>query len=131
MIQEKIVLNGKYPLPGMITLPNEGSGPFPAVVLVHGSGPSCMDGTIGKVSFYKDIAHGLAERGIASIRYDKRSYAFPKEMTKDVKKYGSKVHDETIEDAIVAADFIKKDPVSRRSNYGRGLKKITLWRNKK
>ena len=39
------VVNGKFELPGTLTLPN-GKGPFPAIVLVQGSGPNDQDESI-------------------------------------------------------------------------------------
>jgi len=59
-------------LPGTLTIPN-GSGPFPAVVLVHGSGPNDRDESIGANHPFKDIADGLSSRGIVVLRYDKRT----------------------------------------------------------
>ncbi len=59
---------------GMLTLP-KGDGPFPAVVLIHGSGASDMDETVFGMKPFRDIAMGLAEQGIASLRYDKYTYA--------------------------------------------------------
>ena len=69
MTEEKIILgkNTRFPLKGLLTLP-EGSGPFPAVVLVHGSGSSNMDEKVGKLTPFRDLAEGLAARGIACIR---------------------------------------------------------------
>ena len=55
---------------GLLTLP-EGDGPFPAVILVHGSGPSDRDETAYVHAPFRDIAHGLARLGVASVRYDK------------------------------------------------------------
>ena len=54
MIQEPIILgkNTRYPLKGMLTLP-EGEGPFPAAVLVHGSGSSNMDEKVGKLTPFR------------------------------------------------------------------------------
>ena len=45
MITENITVGEgtKYPLAGMLTLPDDLSRPAPAVVMVHGSGPSDMD----------------------------------------------------------------------------------------
>jgi uncharacterized protein len=63
---------GAPPLTGTLTLP-AGAGPFPAVVLVSGSGPNDQDETIGPNHPFRDIALGLAARGIASVRYDKRT----------------------------------------------------------
>jgi dienelactone hydrolase len=62
----------EWPLPGTLSMP-VGLGPFPAVVLVHGSGPNDRDETIGPNKPFKDLALGLASRGIAVLRYDKRS----------------------------------------------------------
>jgi hypothetical protein len=58
-------------LPGVLTIPI-GGGSFPAVVLVHGSGPSDEDESVGGVKVFKDLAWGLASRGVAVLRYVKR-----------------------------------------------------------
>ncbi|MCM3570527.1 S9 family peptidase [Neobacillus mesonae] len=108
MAGEKIVIGAetKFPLNGIITIPNETQGPCPAVVLVHGSGPSDMDEKIGENRPFKDIADGLTEKGIAVLRYDKRTFVYGKEMRNDTEL---SVKEETIEDAILAADFLRKD----------------------
>ncbi|MCC4596085.1 alpha/beta fold hydrolase [Xanthomonas campestris pv. phormiicola] len=84
-------------LPGTLTLP-KGTGPFPAVVLVHGSGPHDRDETIGPNKPFLDLAHGLAELGIAVLRYDKRTFARPESMA------GAhlSVDAETTDDAVAA-----------------------------
>lgn len=109
MIQESIILGQgtRYPLKGMLTLP-EGDGPFPAVVLVHGSGSSNMDEKVGKLTPFKDLALGLAERGIAAVRYDKRSFAHGLKMVLD-KSAPITVWEETIDDALKAAQFLRAD----------------------
>lgn len=109
MKQEAIVLNkeGRYPLKGILTLP-EGDGPFPGVVLVHGSGSSNMDEKVGKLTPFRDLAEGLADRGIAAVRYDKRSFAHGLKMLRD--KTLITVKEETIDDAISAIDLLKADP---------------------
>src|SRR5690349_5011368 len=66
-------------LPGTITVPS-GPGPFPVVVLVHGSGPNDRDETIGGNRPFKDLAGGLASRGIAVVRYDKRTRVYGARM---------------------------------------------------
>jgi len=94
---------GEWKLPGTIDMPS-GAGPFPAVVLVHGSGPNDRDETIGGTKVFRDLAEGLASRGIAVLRYEKRT-----------KLYGSKVaamkvftlHDETVEDALKAVALMR------------------------
>ena len=67
---------GTPPLKATLTLP-VGSGRFPAVVLVGGSGPSDQDETVGPDKPFQDIADGLAARGIATLRYDKRTHDYP------------------------------------------------------
>ncbi|MBN1777864.1 MAG: DUF3887 domain-containing protein [Clostridiales bacterium] len=59
---------------GILTLPN-GDGPFPAVIIMQGSGPLDRNGTVLGITPFRDIAEGLALSGVASIRYDKYSYA--------------------------------------------------------
>ena len=97
---------GKYPLKGILTLPDHLSGPVPAVVFVHGSGSSNMDEKVGKCTPFKDLAEGLAEFGIAAVRYDKRSFAHPFKL---LKEKNITVKEETIEDAILATELLKKD----------------------
>jgi dienelactone hydrolase len=63
-------------LPGILTLP-KGAGPFPAAVLVHGSGPNDADESIGGNKVFKDLAWGLASQGVAVLRYVKRSRYAP------------------------------------------------------
>ena len=53
-------------LPGILTLP-EGDGPFPAIVLVHGSGPNNRDEAIQSLTPFRDIAEGLAEKGVVAV----------------------------------------------------------------
>jgi dienelactone hydrolase len=73
-------IGGEDGLPATLTLPR-GAGPFPAVVLVHGSGAHDRDETIGANAPFRDIAHGLAERGIATVRYEKRTRRHPALLT--------------------------------------------------
>lgn len=66
-------------LAARLTLP-AGAGPFPGAVLVHGSGPNDMDGTVGPNTPLRDLAYGLSARGVAVLRYDKRSRTYPGEL---------------------------------------------------
>lgn len=71
--EEKPIAVGSNPaLPGVLTLPKDAKN-VPAVVLVHGSGPNDQDETIGALKVFKDLAWGLASRGVAVLRYDKRT----------------------------------------------------------
>jgi len=62
-----------YPLPGTVTLPTDRDGPAPGLVLVHGSGPQDRNSTVGPQKPFKDLAVGLASRGVAVLRYRKRT----------------------------------------------------------
>lgn len=101
--EEIVIRPGLWQLTGTLTLP-EGEGPFPLVVFVHGSGPMDRDETVGKVKVFRDLAAGLAEQGIASIRYDKRTYLYGTEMASDV---GLTVWEETVEDALYAVEYAR------------------------
>lgn len=86
------------PLPGTLSLP-AGDGPFPAVVLVQGSGPQDRDESIGPNKPFRDIAIGLAQAGVASLRYDKRTRVYPQKMSRN---QGLTVDDEVTDDALSA-----------------------------
>lgn len=108
MTAEKITIGAgtEYPLKGMLVLPDDLKKPVPAVVFVHGSGSSNMDEKVMKLTPFKDLAEGLAKHGIASVRYDKRSFAHGFKM---LRKGNITVREETIEDAVLAANFLRKD----------------------
>ena len=111
MIEEKIIVGEgtQYPLQGCLTLPSDVTEPVPAVVFVHGSGSSNMDEKVGKLTPFRDLAHGLAAHGIASLRYDKRTFAHAFKLLRD-KSLTVTVKEETIEDAILATELLRKDP---------------------
>ena len=117
MIRENVIIGEgtEYPLNGMLTIPEEAEGPLPAVVMVHGSGASNMDEKVLKLTPFRDLAEGLARYGIASLRYDKRTFAHRRKMMK-VKARDVTVRFETIEDAVLAADLLKRDPRIDRDN---------------
>lgn len=74
------------------------------VVLVHGSGPGDKDETIGPNKIFYDLALGLASKGVATFRYDKRFHTYPELMSKQFDLY-----DETINDAIAALLAVQND----------------------
>ena len=99
-----------WKLPGTLSLP-KGEGPFPAVVLVHGSGPNDRDETIGPNKPFRDIAWGLATQGIAVLRYDKRTLIYGTKLVADPKlAAGLTVKEETIDDALAAVRLLQKTP---------------------
>jgi dienelactone hydrolase len=98
-VTEREVSVGK--LPGHLTLP-KGKGPFPGVVLVHGSGPNDEDESIGPNKVFKDLALGLAGKGIAVLRYNKRTRVEHKDV--------ATIRDEVIDDAAAAIDVLTAQP---------------------
>ena len=92
-----------YPISGSLTLP-EGDGPFPAVILVHGSGPNDRNEQIGPNLPFMDLAEQLSAQGVAVLRYDKRTYLYGSELAAltDIT-----VQDETIDDAVYAFEYLK------------------------
>jgi dienelactone hydrolase len=101
--REVKVVSGSLSLPGTLAMP-AGEGPFPGVVLVHGSGPQDRDETIGGHRPFQDLAQGLASRGIAVLRYDKRTKVYQKELAgrRDVT-----VREEVIDDALEAVRLLR------------------------
>jgi hypothetical protein len=81
-----------------------GQGPFPAVVLVHGSGPNDRDETVGAAKPFRDLAWGLASRGIAVLRYEKRTRQHAAKMASIA---NPTVQQETIDDALAAAALLR------------------------
>ena len=114
--QEKsLYLNTKgHQLAAVVTTPKNVSN-FPIVVLVHGSGPSDMDETIGANKPFKDIAIGLAAKGIASIRYVKRTLLYPGDFTKTFT-----IKEEVTDDALAAI-------ATAKTVKGADLKNIYLF----
>ena len=81
-----------------------GAGPFPAVVLVHGSGPNDRDETVEGNRPFRDLAWGLASRGVAVLRYEKRTRQHGTKLAA-VKDFT--VRQETVDDALAAADLLR------------------------
>lgn len=101
---EVSVGEGEYPLEGILTLPNGVEKP-PVVLLVHGSGQSDKNETIGAAGNapFADIAHGLAEHGIATLRYDKRYFEYPGLATETIT-----IRDEVLNDVAAALALLSE-----------------------
>jgi len=95
--------DGEWKLPGTLTVP-AGNGPFPAIVLVHDSGPADRDDTVGGTKIFKDLAEGLASRGIVVLRYEKRARQYSARMAG---MSGNTVAEETVDDAVASAALLR------------------------
>ena len=106
--EEQDVTLGSGPLavPGTLSLPRQG-GPLPAVVLLSGSGPNDRDETVGQNKPFKDLAWGLASRGVAALRFEKVTYAHGKEVVQD---RGFTVADEYLPQAVAAIHLLQEHP---------------------
>ena len=104
-VRQIAVMVGSPPLKGTLTLP-AGKGPFPAVVLVSGSGPNNQDESDGPNHPFLDIALGLAARGIASIRYDKRTLDYPLSINQET----FTLTQEYVPDALAAIRLLDQQP---------------------
>ncbi|HRU60419.1 MAG TPA: alpha/beta fold hydrolase [Bacteroidia bacterium] len=100
-----IIENGPYRLPGTLTYPSKGKF-FAAVVLVHGSGPNDRDESVGGTKIFKDLALGLATKGVAVLRYEKRTRIYRDKFTS---RSDYTVEEETIQDAVAAAEWLQRD----------------------
>src|SRR4051812_37376787 len=94
---------GEWALPATLSMP---LGPVAAaLVLVHGSGPNDRDETVGPNKPFRDLAWGLADRGIAVLRYEKRTRQYAAKM---VGNGNLTVREETIDDALLAAALLRR-----------------------
>jgi uncharacterized protein len=100
------VVNGAVRLPGTLCLPAKPNGKVALAVLVHGSGPNDRDETIGPNKPFRDLAVGLAAAGIATLRYDKRTFALKGQLNAGALT----VEEETIADAVAAVQLARSLP---------------------
>jgi len=105
--REVTVGSGEWALPGTLTVPKV-AGPFPAVVLVHGSGPNDRDESIGPNKPFKDLAQGLATQGIVVLRYEKRTKFYQQRMAGAAETITAK--EETVDDAVAAVALLRQTP---------------------
>jgi uncharacterized protein len=97
---------GPRAVPGTLSLPRT-PGPHAAVVLLTGSGAHDRDETIGQNKPFKDLAWGLATRGLAVLRYDKVTYVHGQEVARDP---GFTEADEYVPDAVAAIALLRQHP---------------------
>ncbi len=98
--EEVAVKVGDKELPGMLTLPKGVQKP-PVLIMIQGSGPSDMNESLGTTPNrpFEDIAHGLADQGVATLRYNKSTYQYPNGG-------GDTIQDEILDDAAAAVKLL-------------------------
>jgi pimeloyl-ACP methyl ester carboxylesterase len=104
MLEQEITIESSgNRLSGTLCLPGE-QGSFPVVLMVHGSGPMDRDEnmTAQKLNVFNALAHDLAARGIASLRYDKRGCG------KSSGDYYTAGHFDLVSDAMHWVDALKE-----------------------
>jgi uncharacterized protein len=100
--------SGPLAVPGTLCLPRQRqSGLLPALVLLGGSGPEDRDGSIGRSKPLKDLAWGLASRGVAVLRFDKVTHAHPDLVSQN---RAFTVADEYLPDALAAIALLQAHP---------------------
>jgi len=101
--------SGEWSLPGTLTVPlsKRTSAVFPAVILVHGSGPNDRDETVGMIKLFRDLAWGLATKGIAVLRYEKRTREHGAKLMKEANARFT-LREETIDDGAQAAEQLRQ-----------------------
>ena len=104
--QDVALGSGPLAVPAALSLPRQ-PVPSPAVVLLGGSGPADRDETIGRNKPFKDLAWGLAGRGIAVLRFDKVTVAHPGEVGHNP---DFTVIDEYLHHAVAAIHLLRQHP---------------------
>ncbi len=98
-------------LAGTLTLPKEG-GPFPAVVLVTGSGPQDRDETLLGHKPFLVLADYLTRQGIAVLRYDDRG------VGKSAGNFSTATTQDFVNDALAAINYLENRKDIRRNETG-------------
>jgi pimeloyl-ACP methyl ester carboxylesterase len=102
-VEEELTFESKakdVKLAGTLTKP-KGDGPFPAVILISGSGPQDRDETLMGHKPFLVIADYLTRRGIAVLRYDDRG------IGKSTGRFADATSKDFADDAAGAVAFLK------------------------
>jgi len=98
--EEVSFTNAEVTLAGTLTLPNS-KGPFPAVILLHGSAPLDRDSSLFGHKPFLVWADHLTRQGIAVLRFDKRSAG------KSTGNYDTATIQDFASDALAAVAYLK------------------------
>jgi len=107
-LKESVIVDaGSYPLNGMLTYPAQGS-PKAVILILSGSGGNNMDEDIGVNYPLLELSEFLAGEGIASLRFDKRTYQYASDMA--LISYKLSLEDEYLQDARAALELLYDNP---------------------
>jgi uncharacterized protein len=106
--REVVVGMGEWAVSGVLALPAAVAGRVPGVVLMHGSGPGTRDGEVGPNRIYREMAWALASRGIAVLRYDKRTTAHADQFR--ARGHEATMEEEHTEDGVSAVGVLRAAP---------------------
>lgn len=98
--------DGPLAVTGTVSLPH-GSGPRAGVVLLGGGGPFDRDATSGANKPLKDLAWGLAGRGVAVLRFDKVTHTHSDLVANAA---GFTMADEYVPHAVAAVHLLQRQP---------------------
>lgn len=99
-----LVVGGTLSLPRAATA---AGGRVPGVVLLSGGGPFDRDMTMGNNRIGKDLAWGLASRGIAVLRYDRAAHTHPSLIARNA---GWAPTDDYLPFGAAAVDVLRAQP---------------------
>jgi dienelactone hydrolase len=106
-VEHDLVLgDGDLAVPATVTVPR-GAERVPGVVLLAGSGPNDRDAKIVHNLPFRDLAWGLASRGIAVLRFDKVTFAHARAVAA---KPSFTMTDEYVPDAVAAVAALQATP---------------------
>ena len=124
-VEEKdlTIVSGRFRLGATLTRAKGAAGRLPGVVIVGGSGPTDRNGEVGGTRVYRDLAVGLAAKGFAVLRFDKRTFAYRGDIAAlEVDRMG--LREEYLDDTAAAFRLLAVDPwvdASRLSMVGHSL----------
>lgn len=104
--EDVVFTNGDVKLAGTLTIPKTGKAPYPAAVIISGSGGQDRDGAMGVFNLYKLIAEALSNAGVAVLRADDRGIG--KSVMPDPKRTTS--YRELVNDSRAAFDYLSQRP---------------------
>jgi hypothetical protein len=103
--EEAVIENtaARIRLSGTLTRPR-GPGPYPAVVLISGSGPQDRDEAIMGHRPFLVLADHLTRQGVGVLRYDDRG------IGKSTGSFAAATHEDFVTDALAAIAWLKTRP---------------------